>query len=406
MSTRQSKWRLCFLRNSFGLLVICAIFVCFIIVTATYSMAQTLTPAPGSPFSTGDRPDGVAVSPDGNFLFVANNTGNTISVFSISANGVLSEIAGSPFAFHATAGAPYHLTTNRAGNRLFVSGSNGLESFNIASDGSLSPTNVYTTGLLWFEGLAVSPDDKYLFVVEHTNNWIHAFDIEGSNFNLINFFPTGGTWSCAVAINPAGTYLFVSNYNSHNVTVFDIAGDGTLSQIAGSPFATGPLAPGGMAINPAGTLLFLCHIWSDEITVFSIAANGALSQIAGSPFLCDDGPSGVAVSKSGNFLFVSNFNANSISMYRINVDGSIGAVSGSPFASGGTAPTSIKTSPTANLLFTSLRDSNQVASFSFTEHPSVGIPTLTEWGMIILSLLLIGTAIFVLRRSNPVTRSI
>jgi len=401
MSTRQSKWKLCFLRNGFGQLVICAIFVCFIIVTATYSMAQTLTPAPGSPFSTGTRPDGVAVSPDGNFLFVANNTDNTISVFSISADGALSDISGSPFVFHR--GAPYHLTTNRAGNRLFVSGSSGFESFNIAPDGSLSSTHVYATGFLYFEGLTVSPDDKYLFVSERTNNWVWVMNIEGSNFNTIGFFPTGGTWSCDVSINLAGTYLFVSNYQSNNVTVFSIAGNGVLSQIAGSPFATGPLAPGGMAINPAGTLLFLCHIWSDEITVFSIAGNGVLSQIAGSPFACDDGPNGVAVSKSGDFLFVSNFNDNSISMYRINVDGSIEAVGGSPFASGGIAPTNIKTSSTANLLFTSLRDSDQVASFSFTEHPSVGIPTLTEWGMIILSLLLAGTAIFVLRRRLQTT---
>ena len=353
MSTRQSKWKLCFLRNGFGQLVICAIFVCFIIVTATYSMAQTLTPAPGSPFSTGTRPDGVAVSPDGNFLFVANNTDNTISVFSISADGALSDISGSPFVFHR--GAPYHLTTNRAGNRLFVSGSSGFESFNIAPDGSLSSTHVYATGFLYFEGLTVSPDDKYLFVSERTNNWVWVMNIEGSNFNTIGFFPTGGTWSCDVSINLAGTYLFVSNYQSNNVTVFSIAGNGVLSQIAGSPFA------------------------------------------------CDDGPNGVAVSKSGDFLFVSNFNDNSISMYRINVDGSIEAVGGSPFASGGIAPTNIKTSSTANLLFTSLRDSDQVASFSFTEHPSVGIPTLTEWGMIILSLLLAGTAIFVLRRRLQTT---
>ena len=169
MSTRQSKWKLCFLRNIFCQLVICAIFVCFIIVTATYSMAQTLTPASGSPFSTGTRPDGVAVSPDGDFLFVANNTGNTISVFSISADGVLSEITGSPFLSFLT--APYHLITNRAGNRLFVGGSKKIAAFDIAPHGSLSLTDwIINDTLLCFEGLAVSPDDKYLFAVERTED--------------------------------------------------------------------------------------------------------------------------------------------------------------------------------------------------------------------------------------------
>jgi 6-phosphogluconolactonase len=395
MSVRRKKGKLSFLSNGFVLLVICSICAGCIILPAEFSAAQTLTAAPGSPFSAGTRPDGVAVSPDGNFLFVANNTDNTISVFSVSADGSLTEITGSPF---ASVAAPYHLTTNRSGNRLFVSSSSGFEAFNIGVDGSLVSTHVYATGPLYFEGLTVSLDDKYLFVVERTNNWVYVMNIEGSNFSTVGFFPTGGTWSCDVAVNPAGTYLFVSNYQSNNVTVFSIAADGSLSSITGSPFAAGALAPGGMTINPAGTFLFLCHIWSDEITVYSIAANGSLSQITGSPFSCDDGPSGATISPSGDFLFVSNFNENSIGMHRINGNGSIEAVTGSPFASGGTAPTSIKTSPTANLLFTSLRDSNQVASFTFTEYPSAAIPTLTGWGTIILSLLLIGTALFALRR--------
>ncbi|MCD6600071.1 MAG: IPTL-CTERM sorting domain-containing protein [Dehalococcoidia bacterium] len=387
-------------KSNFGLFVIGGISICFIVVTATYSMAQTLTPASGSPFSTGDRPDGVAVSPDGKFHFVANNTDNTISVFSISSNGALSEISGSPFACTLT--NPYYLTTNRAGNLLSVGASNGIMFFDIAADGSLSEVGIcMVSPPPYFEGLAVSPDDKYLFAAERTNNKVYVFSL--APFGIVGPpFPTGGSWSCDVSINPAGTYLFVSNYNSHNVTVFNIAGDGTLSQIAGSPFSTGDTYPGRIAMNPAGTLLFVCHMWSDKMTVFDIAGDGTLSQIAGSPFLCDDGPNGVAVSKSGNFLFVSNLNGNDISMYQINVDGSLEAVSGSPFVSGGIAPTSIKTSPTTNLLFASLRDSDQVASFSFTEHPQVGVPTLTQWGMIIFSLLLAGTAIFVLRRRSYV----
>ncbi|MEA3486507.1 MAG: beta-propeller fold lactonase family protein, partial [Thermodesulfobacteriota bacterium] len=179
-------------------------------------MAQTLTPAPGSPFSTGDRPDGEAVSPDGNFLFVANNTDNTISVFSISADGALSEISGSPFP--SVLIAPYHLITNRAGNRLFVGGSTIIAAFDIAPDGSLTLANWITSTIpLYFEGLAVSPNDKYLFAVERTYNLVRVIDIEGSNFTPILpscLFPTGGTWSCDVSINHAGTYLFVSNYQS------------------------------------------------------------------------------------------------------------------------------------------------------------------------------------------------
>jgi len=59
-----------------------------------------LTPVAGSPFSTGDNPQGVIVHNSGKFLYVASNTGtsSTISGFSIEANsGRLTAIVGSPF---------------------------------------------------------------------------------------------------------------------------------------------------------------------------------------------------------------------------------------------------------------------------------------------------------------------
>src|SRR5262245_10959073 len=60
-----------------------------------------LTPVPGSPFATGGVADGIGVSlattPDDKFLIAANGSSMTITVFSIAANGALSQVAGSPF---------------------------------------------------------------------------------------------------------------------------------------------------------------------------------------------------------------------------------------------------------------------------------------------------------------------
>jgi hypothetical protein len=61
-----------------------------------------LTPVPGSPFAAGDGPRSVAVDPTDRFAYVANSNFVTglsfeVSAFSIGFNGALTPISGSPF---------------------------------------------------------------------------------------------------------------------------------------------------------------------------------------------------------------------------------------------------------------------------------------------------------------------
>src|SRR5262249_18342397 len=82
------------------------------------SRKGSLTPVPGSPFSSLSSTNGIRVSPDGRFLAVASGTGPSVEMFSIARNGALSAAPGSPFS-----GAPGSVITgidiNRAGNLLF-----------------------------------------------------------------------------------------------------------------------------------------------------------------------------------------------------------------------------------------------------------------------------------------------
>jgi DNA-binding beta-propeller fold protein YncE len=55
-----------------------------------------LAPVAGSPFTAGRRPVGIAVTPDGHSLYAANHDSSTISAFAIAPTGALREIPGSP----------------------------------------------------------------------------------------------------------------------------------------------------------------------------------------------------------------------------------------------------------------------------------------------------------------------
>src|SRR6266571_2670440 len=67
---------------------------------AVFSIAAngSLTQIPGSPFAVFGQPDGVKVTPNGQFLFVALNLLDAVGIFSIASNGELTAVPGSPFA--------------------------------------------------------------------------------------------------------------------------------------------------------------------------------------------------------------------------------------------------------------------------------------------------------------------
>lgn len=89
----------------------------------TGGTVSALTPAF---INTGNGPKKLVISPNGKYVYVSNNTDNTISVYSIdSSTGLLTQIAGSPFAAVSGAGV-YALSVTPESRFLIASGdSNG-----------------------------------------------------------------------------------------------------------------------------------------------------------------------------------------------------------------------------------------------------------------------------------------
>jgi 6-phosphogluconolactonase len=52
----------------------------------------------------------------------------------------------------------------------------------------------------------------------------------------------------SVAIDPSGQFVYAVNFNSNSVSAYSVESSGTLTPIAGSPFATG-VQPHGIAID-------------------------------------------------------------------------------------------------------------------------------------------------------------
>jgi len=100
----------------------------------------TLSPLPGSPYSSGVGPDDLVLGPDGSHLFASNFDEGTVSVFAVAGNGSLAPIAGSPFAGNAPSG----LVLNPAGTSLYAVASTSsaiyqIDGYAVSATGALTP---------------------------------------------------------------------------------------------------------------------------------------------------------------------------------------------------------------------------------------------------------------------------
>jgi hypothetical protein len=298
--------------------------------------ATTLTPIPGSPFTTigsppgyGQGPTGLAYSGDGSLLTTANGDGS-ISEFSAAANGTLVQQAGAYIGPYQPA---YTAAWNPAGTVLAIGYLPGPKQGAIAvytrapGTTSLSPgQTVNSGGDLRF---AFSPDGEYLatttlltgaphgqggFVV-----WKVAADgtltqVAARNLNNV---PE------AVAFSPNGRDLAIGDAGTDKVNVFKV---GTFSKIPGSPF-TVRFQSTNLAYSPDGTMLAGSYVNSNTVSLASVSARGTLKP--GASANAGGSVQDIAWSPSGTLLAGSTGNGTD-AVFAVQA-GTLSPIKGSPF---------------------------------------------------------------------------
>ncbi len=90
----------------------------------------------GSPFAAGLGPDAVLVDSTGSYVYVANRTANTISAYSLASTGALTQIAGSPF---ATGTTPVAMVEDKSDAYLAVVNSGGSPDLKVYTISTTTP---------------------------------------------------------------------------------------------------------------------------------------------------------------------------------------------------------------------------------------------------------------------------
>jgi len=265
--------------------------------TINSSLGQ-LTAVNSSPFSLGSSPDagGLAIDPATKFLYVTLVNSNAVAGFTIdSSTGALTPIANSPFAAGST---PMQAIVDPTGKFLYVCNYNDpngtISGYSIdPATGALTPmvNSPFPTqaGYPGPSGLAFGQGGKFLYVgmagTVNANNVITAFSVDSTTGELSQLsgspFATGND-PIRIVSDPAGKFLFSANSQDSTVSAFTIGASGLLTPVASSPFAVQGV-PEPLVIDPAGAFLY---VGATGITAFSInPSSGALSPVSGTPFL-------------------------------------------------------------------------------------------------------------------------
>ncbi len=163
-------------------------------------------------------PAGIAATPDGKRLFVAENLSHKVAVVDLATNQVLTKIAVGEY--------PYDVTIARDGKRVYVS------NWGARSVAVIDPNTNQVLGNIATgdhpNDLELTRNGKLLYVANANSNSVSVLDtaqmkeLEAINTALHPKSPIGSTPN-AVALSPDEKTLYIANADNNNVTIVDVS---------------------------------------------------------------------------------------------------------------------------------------------------------------------------------------
>ena len=222
-----------------------------VISTSSNTVATTIT--------VGQYPMGLAITPDGEFVYVANYGGNTVSVISTATNTVYATITGFNHPTNVAVAPDGELVyiTNYSGNSISV----------ISTDNNTITATI--TGLNSPGSLAVTPDGEYLYVKSSFEGTSVSVISTGNN-SVVETISLGGDYyyyyslggSSEIAVAPNGEYVYVTSmdYDGNLVSVISTGNNSVIETIrldGGYYYFESDGGSGGIAVAPNGEYVYV-----------------------------------------------------------------------------------------------------------------------------------------------------
>ncbi|HWE41123.1 MAG TPA: bifunctional YncE family protein/alkaline phosphatase family protein [Gemmatimonadaceae bacterium] len=165
-------------------------------------------------------PAGIALSPDGRWLYAAENLGDSLAVVDLAARRVTARYAAGRY--------PYGVSVSRAGD-VYVSawGASTVTAFAPQADGTLRVRALFEAGR-HPSAMLLGADDARLYVASASTDRVRVLDTRtGATIADLRDAPPGGpaegSTPNALALSPDGARLYVAEADNNAVAIFDLA---------------------------------------------------------------------------------------------------------------------------------------------------------------------------------------
>jgi gliding motility-associated-like protein len=248
----------------------------------------------------GTTPYAVAATPDGQWIYVANQASSNVSVISTVSNTVIKTIP--------TGNNPAGIAVSPDGSTIYVV--NGTS--NDVSVIRTSDNTLFTTIKVGISpvGIAFSPDGTKAYVSNRNANNVAV--INTASYTVLNYITVGKSPE-SMAMLPDGSLLYVANYNSNNVSVISTETGTVISSI------TVGVNPRGITISPDGGRAYVSNFGSNSVSVINTLTNSLIKTI-----VVGTSPQGISISPNGALVYVANYASTNISV----IDVATNAVTG------------------------------------------------------------------------------
>jgi 6-phosphogluconolactonase (cycloisomerase 2 family) len=145
-----------------------------------------------------------------------------------------------------------------------------------------------------------------------------------------------------------GRYLLAVDAGSNQISVLRVGRDGTLTPVAGSPFASGGVEPDSVAVNHGLVYVANTGPGGTNYSGFTLSPSGRLHPIAGSTVTLPDGsgPGDIVLNRDNTKLAGMRVTTSLIDSFTLDRTGRPHAAAGSPYAAQGLGPFGSQFRPT------------------------------------------------------------
>lgn len=287
-----------------------------------------------SPATAGTAPTVPSISPDGQFAYVADFSGDTLH--SLEFDGEVPTPV--PGGTAATGTGPNATVVSPDGGAAWTAnyGAGSVSQFGLAAATPIPDGNV--TAANGSASVAVSPRNNFVYVANPGDDTVSGFVRTPGSSILTPLSwsprPTAGE-PTDVEFSVDGRHLFVTRSSDDEVASFRIdASDGSLSEIGAAPTCDHPVA---LAASPDGRWLAVVNNFDSTLGVYAVSSGGTLAETDCDVSTGGAAPWDVAFSPDSRFVYTPNYYSNSLAAFAVDSDGLADPLSGSPYtvAAGG-----------------------------------------------------------------------